>query len=97
MELDEIAGWIVEEGLAPRAHRGGIRHRHPRRPELGNDTLEVLDEEGEVLPAARRWLGANEVQLLRAGVQPRALYAQLAPVRPRRRPARRRARGPGPV
>ena len=82
MELDEVAGRITEESLTAGADGRGVRHLDAAGPQLTHHPVQVVDQQGEVLAPARGRLALDEVDLLPAGVQPRALHSQLGPVLP---------------
>src|SRR4051794_22772767 len=82
MQLDLVAGRVVEKRLAAGADRGWVRDPQPALPQLVHDLIEVVDEDGEVLPFPPRHLAFDEVHLLVAGVQPRATEIEVGAVTP---------------
>src|SRR3954468_23087604 len=80
MQLDLVPRRIVEERLPAGADGRGVRNAQTSLPELTHDLIEVVDQDGEVLPLPPRHLALDEVDLLPAGVEPRATELEVRPV-----------------
>jgi hypothetical protein len=70
MELDEVAGGVAQERLAAAAHGNRIAHVDAPAPQLVDGSVEVVDEQGEVLAPGRGRRRVDEVNLLGAGIEP---------------------------
>jgi hypothetical protein len=87
MQLDEVAGRVVQERLAAAAHGRRIAHVHAPAPELRDGRTEVVDEQCEVLAACCWRRRVDQVDLLVAGIEPGTIHAEIGgPVLPLRKP-----------
>src|SRR4051794_28716402 len=80
MQLDLVPRRVVEERLPAGADRRGVRNAQTSLPELTHDVVEVVDQEGEVLPLPPRHLASDEVHLLVTGVEPCATELEVRAV-----------------
>src|SRR3954447_5344600 len=80
MQLDLVPSRIVEERLAAGADRRGVRDVQASLPELTHDLVEVVDQDGEVLPLPPRYFALDEVHLLATRVEPRATELEVGAV-----------------
>src|SRR4051794_23219826 len=82
VELDEVAAGVVGEGLAAGADGAGVADLDARRPQLRDRLVEVGHEEGEVLAPVGGRGCLDEVDLLRADVEPGAAEPEVGSVGP---------------
>ena len=64
MELDGVATWIFEEGLAIVADDQRVTDGESEASDLIDHLVKPCDVEGDVLPEARRWRRLDQVDLL---------------------------------
>src|SRR5262245_26426544 len=70
VQLDEVAGGVVEERLAVATHGHRIAHVDAPAPQLVDHRVEVVDEQREVLTTGRGRRREDQVDLLGAGIEP---------------------------
>ena len=77
VQLDEVAGRVLQKRLAVASHGNRIAHLHAPAPELVDGGVEVVDEQREVLAAGRGRRRVDQVDLLDAGVEPDTVDAEV--------------------
>ena len=81
VELDAVAAGVVEERLASGAHRFRHRHLDTALEQLGDDGVEILHAQGEVLAAIVGRVSLDEMDLLVvADVEPGAAEVEVRAV-----------------
>ena len=80
LQLDAVAGRVVQERLAPGADRGRVGDAQAAPAQFGDRAVQVGDGQGEVLAPVRRHVRLDEVYLLAARVQPGPVEAEVGPV-----------------